>query len=52
MTATSYYDYKLILENGTELNLSNMKHKIHINISVPIRNLDLAHFNYEEYFMK
>ena len=52
MTATSFYDYKFILENGTELNISNINNEFSIDISIPIRNLDLAHFKYEENFMK
>ena len=28
MTATSYYDYKLLLENGTELNLSIIQNEL------------------------
>ena len=49
-TVTSDYDYKLILENGTELNLSNINEVININISVPIRDLNLSKFNYAKIF--
>ena len=32
MTATSWFDYKLLLENGTELNLSKLEINIDVNI--------------------
>ena len=50
MTATSSYDFKLILENGTVLNLNNINIDLYVNISVPIRNLDISNFKYAEYF--
>ena len=50
MTATSWYDYKLLFENGTELDLSNIKINLKVNISVPIRDLELSNFNEAEYF--
>ena len=51
-TATSDYNFKLLLENGTELNLNNINEDFYVNISVPIRNLDLANFDYAIYFSK
>ena len=48
--ATSDYIFKLLLENGTELNLSLINQDFYVNISIPIRNLDLANFNYSLYF--
>ena len=49
-TATSYYDFKLLLQNGTELNLSMIDEDVIYNISVPLRNLNLSNFFYEIYF--
>ena len=40
------YAFALFLENGTELNLSNLNDNIVLNLSLPISNLDLANFNY------
>ena len=48
--ATSDFYFKLLLENGTELNLSLIQDDIYLNIYIPIRNLDLANFNYYLYF--
>ena len=48
MTATSWYDYKIILGNGTELNMSNIEIDMKVNMTVPIRNLDLANFEIAE----
>jgi hypothetical protein len=45
-TVTSDYDYKFILENGTELDLNNIKEDIYVNISVPIRDLNSSNFDY------
>ena len=45
-TATSDYDYKLILENGTELNISKINEVFYIDISVPIRDFNLSKFEY------
>ena len=44
------YNYKLILENGTFLNLNNIKEDLYINVSVPINELSLPNFNYCLYF--
>jgi hypothetical protein len=49
-TATSEYNYVLLLENGTQLNLSNLKDDIYISVSVPIRDLDLANFDFAKEF--
>jgi surface protein len=45
-TVTSDYDYKFILENGTELDLNSIKEDIYVNISVPIRDLNSSNFDY------
>ena len=52
MTATSEYNFKFILENGTELNLSNIDEDFYIDVSVPIRNLNLSNFHYITYFIE
>ena len=49
-SATNYYNYRFILENGTELNLTNINEDYYINVYVPIKDLDLAHFNYSLLF--
>ena len=49
-TATSLYNYVFYLENGTQLNLSNLKDDIYISVSVPIRDLDLANFDFAKEF--
>ena len=46
------YDYKLLLENGTELNISKLNEDFFANIYLPIVNLSLAKFDYCEYFNK
>ena len=51
-TATSEYSFKFILENGTELNLSNLDEDFYIDVSVPIRNLNLSNFHYISYFIE
>ena len=50
MTATSWYDYKLLFENGTELNLTSLNINMKVNISIPIRNLELANFDMAQLF--
>ena len=40
------YGFILLLENGTELNLSNISEDLKVKISIPIVNLELANFNY------
>ena len=44
------YGFVLLLENGTELNLSYLNDELKVNISIPIVNLDLAKFNYAKIF--
>ncbi len=39
-----------MLENGTRLNLSDLKEDFTVTVSVPIRDLDLANFNYAKQF--
>ena len=48
--ATSDYNYTFILENGTELNLNEINEELYVDIYVPIRDLDLANFQYTKYF--
>ena len=48
--STSDYDFIIVLENGTQLNLSNINIDIYFDVSVPIRDLDLAKFNYAQYY--
>ena len=43
------FDFILLLENGTELDLSVLE-DIKVNISIPIINLDLANYNYATIF--
>ncbi len=52
MIATSEYEYTFILENGTKLNLSNIKDDIYIDVYVPLRDLDLANYDYALEFAK
>ena len=40
------YGFVLLLENGTELNLSNLNENIVLNLTIPISNLELANFDY------
>jgi hypothetical protein len=40
------YGFILLLENGTELNLSKISEDLKVKISIPIINLELANFNY------
>jgi surface protein len=49
-TATSEYDYVFMLENGTRLDLSELKEDFVVSVSVPIRDLDLANFEYAQQF--
>jgi len=44
--ATSDFEYALILENGTELNLSEINKDYYVDISFPIRDLELANFDF------
>ena len=45
-TATSNYNYKLVLENGSELNISNINNDLYVDVYIPIRDLELANFEY------
>ena len=47
-TATSNFIF--VLENGTKLNLSELKEDFFVTVTIPIRNLDLANFNYAKEF--
>ena len=49
---TNDYIYKFFLENGTELNLCNIKEDYYIDIYAPLTDLELANFNYSQYFAK
>ena len=49
-SATSDYEYKFLLENGTELNLSNIKEDYYYDIYAPILDLILSKFNYSIFF--
>jgi hypothetical protein len=49
-TATSNYNYKFILENGTELDINKIKNDFYVDIHVPIRNLEKSNFEYYKYF--
>ena len=51
-TATSDYNYKLFLENKTELNLSTINEDIYVDFYVPITDLELANFNYSKNFLE
>ena len=48
--ATNDFDYRIFLENGTELNLSNLKEDLYTEVYTPIKDLDLAKFNYTKLF--
>jgi hypothetical protein len=50
--ATNDYNYKIFLENGTELNLSSIEEDIYIDIYLLIKDKELANFNYSKYFYK
>ena len=47
---TNDYNYKFFLENGTELNLSNIKEDYYIDIYVHLTDLESSNFNYSKYF--
>ena len=49
-TATSDYNYVLILENGKQLNLSKISEDILLEVTVPIRDFDLANYELAKYF--
>ena len=49
-TATSDYNFALILENGKQINLSKISEDIFFEVTVPIRDLDLANYELWKYF--
>ena len=49
-SATSDYTYVYTLENGTVLNMSNIKEDIYVDVYVPITDLELAKFNLTKQF--
>ena len=51
-TATSDYNFKLLLENGKELNLSSINNDFYVDIHVPIINLNLSNYYYAAYFIE
>ena len=46
----SDYDIKIILGNGTELDLNNINQDAYVDVYVPLTNLEMANFNYTELF--
>jgi len=50
--ATNDYNYRILLENGTELNLSLIDEEIYIDIYTIIKDKELSNFNYSKYFYK
>ena len=49
---TSEYNYTFILTNGTRLNLDKIFEDIYINVTIPIRNLNLSNFKYAKIFKR
>ena len=49
---TTDYDYKIFLENGTELNLSNINEDFYFDIYVPIIDLIASNYNYSVHFVE
>ena len=50
--ATTDYNFRIFLGNGTELNLSLVEEHIYADVYVPIENKDLANYNYSIYFQE
>ena len=50
--ATYDYNYRIFLENGTELNLSLIDEDIYIDIYTILKDKDSTNFNYSKYFYK
>jgi len=48
--AINNYDYKLILENGTELDLSKINEDFYADLSIPIVNENISNFDYYKIF--
>ena len=44
--ALNSYDYKLILENGTDIDLSKINENFFADLSIPIMNENISNFNY------
>ena len=51
-SVTNNYDYKLFLENGTELNISSIKEDCYVNIYLPLEDFTLSNYDYYLYFSK
>ena len=51
-SATSDYYYKFVLDNGTELNLSNIDENFYFDIYVPLLDLIVSNFNYSIHFVE
>ena len=49
---TYYYNYRIFLENGTELNLGLIDEDIYVDIYTMIKDKNLVNFNYTKYFYK
>ena len=49
---TNNFDYKLFLENGTELNISSIKEDFYANIYLPLEDFTLSNYDYYLYFSK
>ena len=47
---TNDYNYRIFLENGTELNLSLIDEDIYLDIYLLVKNKEVANFNYIKYF--
>jgi hypothetical protein len=48
--ATNDYDYRLVLENGTELNKNEIKEDLYTDFYIPIAHLGIANYNYTKFF--
>ena len=48
--AINNYDYKLILENGTEIDLSKINEDFYADLSIPIKNYIKSNFKYYNVF--
>ena len=48
--AINNYDYKLVLENGAELDLSKINEDIFADLSIPIMNETISNFAYYKFF--
>ena len=44
------YDYKLVLENGTEIDLSKIYEDFYADLSIPLMNISISNFNYYKIF--